>query len=150
MPCHAAMNEKPAHIHEDKTVIEAVKALEKNKVNQLAVVDDHNVLQGVFSYQSLYKNLLPVSIPLTGGGLASMKINAPGVAKRLLKVEHLPVRDFMARKPAVVYPETPTWKGTHMMVETGGALYVVDAGSGKLRGLLDGASVMRELKRLSS
>lgn len=148
MPCYAAMNDKPVFAHEDQTVQEVLTILEKKKIDYIAIVDDKKTLQGVFSYRELFKNLLPVSIPMAGAGNMSLKLNAPGVAKRLLKVEPLPVRDVMDRKPTVVYPETPTWKGTTMFAQTGEPLFVVDESTGKLLGVVDGLSIMHELRRL--
>ncbi len=148
MPCYAAMNDKPNHIHEDTPVEDALAALENHKTECIAVVDDDKVLQGAFSYQSLYKNLLPVSIPVAGMGTVSMKINAPGVAKRLHKVAALPVRDFMNRKPIVVYPATPTWQGTNMIAQTGDTVFVIDPDTNKLVGTIDGLAIIQELRRL--
>lgn len=149
MPCHAAMNDKPDYIDEDQSVEIALALMAKKGISHVAVVDDERILQGVFSYRELYKNLLPVSIPVAGAGHVSMKINAPGVAKRLHKVSGLPVRDFMNRKPVVVHPDTPTWQGTNLFVETGEPIFVIDSASGKLIGVVDGHTIMKELHRLS-
>lgn len=149
MPCHSAMIEKPTTISPDETVEKVLKLMKKKKVEYVPVVDGKGVVQGLFSYEVLLKNLLPVSLAGSDGLNLGVTVRAaPGIAKRLKKVEALPVADFMKRKVKAVFPETPIWEGVNHLVMHGPPLLVVENESGKLVGLITGESILEELQRI--
>lgn len=149
MPCHAAMNKDALTVSPEQEVGEVLALMKKKKVTSAAVVDDKHVLQGVFSIQILFKNLLPVSVSMAGGLQADIAIQAaPGIAKRLKKVEALPVSDLMNRKFDAVYPETPTWEGVNYITQHGPPLMVIEKETGKFLGLINYESALEEIQRL--
>lgn len=149
MPCHSAMNEKPLTISSDEEVGDVLKKMKKGKAQFAVVLDDEGVAQGLFSYDILLKNLLPVSVAMDKGISLDITVRAaPGVAKRLKKVYPLPISDIMERKLRVVHPETPTWEGIKMLMTHGVPLIVVEPKTGKLVGLMTGETAVEELQRI--
>lgn len=149
MPCHSAMIDKPMTVGPDEEVGKVLAKMKKGKTDFAPVVDKDGKLQGLFSYEVLLKNLLPVSIAMADGIQLDVTVRAaPGIAKRLKKVYPLPVSDFMERKLHVVHPNTPTWEGVHFLSMYGAPLLVVDGETGKLSGVMTGASAFEELERL--
>jgi len=150
MPCHAAIADKALTIKVDSTLEKALKAMKKAKVEYAPVVDGDGVLIGLLSYHILMKNLLPVSVNMSDGIQLDVNIPAaPGIAKRLRNVMLLTVDTVMERKNfPVVYPETPTWEGVNMMVQTGLPLGVIEPETQKYIGFITQTSLLDELQRL--
>ena len=149
MPCHSAMIENPLSVKSDEEVGEVLAKLKKAKTQYAPVLDEDDKLVGMFSYEILLKNLLPVSVAMADGIQLDVTVRAaPGIAKRLKKVYHLPVSDFMERKVNAVHPETPTWEGINFLIMHGAPLVVVDSETEKLAGLMNGESALDELIRL--
>lgn len=117
---------------------------------EYAPVTEEGVIVGLLSYQIIMKNLLPVSVAMSDGTQLDVQIQAaPGIAKRLRNVMLLSIDTLMERKDfPVVYPETPTWEGVNMMVQTGLPLTVVDPETQKYIGLITQTSLLEELQRL--
>lgn len=149
MPCHAAIEKKSITLKADTTIEKALKELKKAKVEYAPVLDG-GVLVGLFSYQILMKNLVPVSVNMGGGVQMDVNISAaPGIAKRLKNSMLLTVDTMMERKSfPVVFPSTPTWEGVNMMVQTGLPLTVVDPETQKYVGFISQTSLLEELQRL--
>ena len=149
MPCHAAIAQKSVTFTPDIEVEEALKELKKKNVDEAAVVDKDGKVVGLFSLMIVMKNLLPVSVPMSDGIVLDVKVRAaPGIAKRLKKVNPLKVADLMERKVATVYPDTPIWEAVSHLVNGHPCLIVVEAETRKYLGMLNPASAMEELKRL--
>lgn len=150
MPCHAAIADKALTIKVDSTIEKALKAMKKAKVEYAPVIDADGVLIGLLSYNILMKNLLPVSVNMSDGIQLDVNIPAaPGIAKRLRNVMLLTVDTVMERKDfPVVYPETPTWEGVNMMVQTGLPLTVIEPETQKYIGFISQTSLLDELQRL--
>lgn len=149
MPCHSAMIENPLSVKSDEEVGKVLAKMKKAKARYAPVVDEDGRLAGLFSYEILLKNLLPVSVAMADGIQLDVTVRAaPGIAKRLKKVYHLPVGDFIERKINAVHPETPTWEGINFLILHGEPLVVVEAETEKLIGLINGESAIDELIRL--
>lgn len=150
MPCHAAIVPKALSLKADTTVEDALKAMKKAKVEYAPVVDADGIIAGLFSYQILMKNLLPVSVAMSDGTQLDVQIKAaPGIAKRLRNVQLLSVDNMMERKEfPIVFPETPTWEGVNVLVQTGLPLIVVDPQTQKYMGFITQTSLLEELDRL--
>ncbi len=149
MPCHAAMTKNPITVSPDQTVEDVLALMKKSAADVVAVVGEDQVLQGMFSIQGLFKNALPVSVTMADGGQMDVSVHAaPGIAKRLKKVDPLPISELMERKVDVVYPETPTWEGVNFVVQHGAPLFVVEKDSHKFLGLITFQSALEELQRL--
>ena len=133
MACHAAMIDKALTIKADTTVEKAVKAMKKAKAEYAPVLDADGTVAGLFSFEILMKNLLPVQVAMNDGTQLDIQLPAaPGIAKRLKNVQLIPVEQLMQRADfPVVYPETPTWEGVKAMVQTNLPLIVEDQQSQK-------------------
>lgn len=149
MSCAAAMTEKFVSLSPDDPVEKAIKAIKKSGSDVLPVLDDDGNLIGVFSLAVLMKNLLPVSVPVSDGLEIDVKIPAaPGIAKRLNKIQVLAVGDLMDRKVAMIDPGVPLWEAVGILIQHGSPLFVVDRGSRRLKGLLTYQSVFDELSKM--
>jgi len=149
MPCHAALMDKTLTATPDQSVGDVLKMMTKTKPPFVAVIDEDNVLQGVFSYRILYRNLLPVSVAMNDGIQMDVTVSAaPGIAKRLKKVKPLPVSEFMDRRPQRVFADTSLWEAVNMMVQNGAPVFVLEGESGKLLGAMNEHSAYAELDRL--
>ncbi len=148
MPSHAA-SEKISTVSPDASVEDALKLLKKEKITVLPVVGDGGIIVGVFSLQALFRNLLPVSVAMSDGIQLDIKIGAaPGIAKRLKKVEVLKVSDVMERKFPVVAPETPLWESVNLLVQGGTPLVIAEPGTGRYLGMISHQSMLDELSRM--
>ena len=149
MPCHSAMTKSLVTVSPEDTVEDTLALMKKKKVESVAVVNEEQEIEGVFSILVLLKNLLPVTMPLSGAVQTDISIQAaPGIAKRLRKVGPAKMNEVMERRFHMVHPETPTWQGINMLVEHGPPLMVVEAESGKLVGMINTQSALEELERL--
>lgn len=146
MPCHAAMIDKHLTVSEDEEVGKVLKALKKNKTPAAAIINADGELSGLFSHHILLTNLLPVNVSVAG--LSVGMEAAPGVAKRLRKVKALPVKDLMSTKFGVVHPETPTWEGLKLILESANPVIVIDQTSKKPLGMITEESIYEEFERM--
>lgn len=149
MPSHAAIAEKGLTFTPDTEVEKALKELKKKNIEAAAIVNEDNIVEGVFSIPIVMKNLLPVSVTMQDGIQLDVTVRAaPGIAKRLKKVYPLTVADLMDRKYNSINPETPIWEAVHHLVNSNGPLLVVDAEKNSYIGMITAQSAMDELKRL--
>ena len=149
MPCHAAIAEKSITLKPDTEVEVALKELKRKNVSEAAVIDDDGNVIGIFSLTIVMKNLLPVSVPMSDGIVLDVTVRAaPGIAKRLKKVNPLKVEELMERKVPTVHPDTPIWEAVSHLVSGHSCLVVVEGESRKYLGMVTPASAMDELKRL--
>lgn len=150
MPCSSAYIKKLTKLSPDETVADVMKLYHKKNIDGFPVVDDEGKLAGFFSLQIMLENLLPVSASLGGiQGLGGVNLRAaPGIAKRLKKLQSVPVRELMSRNPAAVNPDTALWEGVSILVETGQPVMVVEKESGKFLGMMDKYAALAELERM--
>ena len=148
MPCHSAIVKNLITITTETTVENALKRMKKDKITILPIVDQHNIICGYFSAAILLKNILPVPVNMGGGAQLDLTVSAaPGIAKRLHKIQSLPIETFMERKLRKVSGETPTWEGLKIIAEHGAPLFVVEEDTGKLTGMMTEISAIEELER---
>lgn len=148
MSIQKAIIDKFLTLAPEDSVENALKSLKKAKVDSAPVTDEEGRLVGLFSLQSLLKNLLPVSVPMNDGIILDVKVRAaPGIAKRLHKVNMLRVSDLMERKVNVVAPETPIWEAVNFLVQYGSPLVVIDQQSAQTVGIITTQSMLDELDR---
>ncbi len=149
MPCHAAITKKSLTLKPDMEVEKALKELNKKNIDEATVVNDDGQVLGLFSLTIVMKNLLPVSVPMSDGIVLDVTVRAaPGIAKRLKKVNPLKVEDLMERKVPMVNPDTPIWEAVSHLVSGHSCLVVVEGETQKYLGMVNAASAMEELKRL--
>jgi CBS domain-containing protein len=149
MPCHSAAVQNLLTFSVDTPVEEALAAMKEKNCRSAPVLDKDGKVIGVFSVRILLKNLLPVSVAVQDGlYLDTTVAAAPGVAKRLRKIETLTVGEIMERKFVSVYPETPVWEAVNLIVQHGAPVMVEDQESGCLLGLISEQSLLDELQRM--
>lgn len=154
MPCEDAMITKVITIGPDKTVEEGVHMFEKHHLRAIPVVNSENGVIGIFDFNTLLNALLPVSIPGMEGFVGvDIRLDniigaAPGVAKRLRKRMHIPVREMMRREFPVVHQDTQLWEGVRLLVKHGCPVPVVKNDTNYLVGLLTPQSVTAQLLKL--
>lgn len=147
MPCRNAMITDVISCRPDDTVGEVMAVMEEKRIRHVPVIDENNILIGMFGYSHLLKELLPVSVTMEDG---LQRLNfvigaSPGVAKRLRKVYPNPVKEHLFKDVVVVAPDTPTWEATRLIVKYGSPLPVLEENSGKFVGLISEQSIFREL-----
>ncbi|MGH1404368.1 MAG: CBS domain-containing protein [Alphaproteobacteria bacterium] len=150
MPCHSAIEKKSVTAKPDDSVEKTLKAMRKAKATAVAVVDDENVLLGVFSMKILLRNLIPVSVAMADGVQIDVTVQAaPGVAKRLNNVMPLDVAEVMERKPCTVSPDSAIWEGVGFLIKNGTPLCVVDEAS-KFHGFITYDSLVIDLENMQT
>ena len=149
MPCHAATLTDIVILPSDIPVEDALKKIKKKKTTFAVVADDEGKAIGVFSYSALFKNLLPVSIPVGEKDGADLIIGAaPGIAKRLKKTRPVMIARVMNRRFETVHPTTPLWQGLKILTTAPLPILVTEEESGKIVGIMTYESAMAELERL--
>lgn len=149
MSCKDAMISTVVTVSPEITVAEALDILRKNSIRVVPVVEDGNVLVGMFGSRDILQELLPVSVTMEDGlERIDFVIGAsPGVAKRLVAIKHEKVAVIMRRDQVKVEPETSLWEGTRLLVKHGSPLPVVDPETGKLLGIISEQSAIEGLER---
>lgn len=147
MPCRNAMITDVIFCRPNDTVESVMAVMEEKRIRHVPVIDENDVLIGMFGYSHLLKELLPVSVTMEDG---LQRLNfvigaSPGVAKRLRKVYPNPVKDHLFKDVVVVAPDTPTWEATRLIVKYGSPLPVLEENTGKFVGLISEQSLFREL-----
>jgi CBS domain-containing protein len=130
------------------SIEDALSILRESHVDVLPVLDDQGRMEGVFSLPILMKNLLPVSVPVGGIDIDVRISAAPGIAKRLAKMQVLHVGDLMDRRAPSIPPGVPLWEAISLLMQTGSPLFVVDEGTRKLLGLVTYQSAFDQLSRM--
>ncbi|MEC7703604.1 MAG: CBS domain-containing protein, partial [Pseudomonadota bacterium] len=67
MPCRNAMITDVISCRPNDTVKDVMAVMEENKIRHVPVIDENNVLIGMFGYSHLLKDLLPVSVKMEDG-----------------------------------------------------------------------------------
>jgi|TARA_R110002126_G_scaffold13118_2_gene56357 CBS-domain-containing membrane protein len=147
MPCRNALITDVVSCHPDDTVEKVMAIMEEKRIRHVPVIDENNVLMGMFGYSHLLNELLPVSVKMEDG---LQRLNfvigaSPGVAKRLRKVYKNAVKDHLFKDVCVVSPDTPTWEATRLIVKYGSPLPVLEENTGKFVGLISEQSLFAEL-----
>ena len=148
MPCKDALLTGALVAKKGQTVEEVVAMLEKENIRAVPVVDEKNILIGLFSYKSLFTRLLPVSATMEDG-LQSLDFivgAVPGIAKRLRKLYPQNVEDIANKDCKVLYPETPSWEAVRLIVKYGSPIPVVDDKTGEFMGIITKQSLMSDFK----
>jgi CBS domain-containing protein len=146
----------------DQTVADALVLFEEHKITSVPVVHENNLVIGVFSFNHLLTNILPMNFTrgngARGGPLArldhlnisldSLSETKPWVAKRLILEMPKLLKDTMIRSPTFVRPETPLREGIRMLVKYGSPLVVVGDDDQTLEGLITYQKTLHALNQL--
>lgn len=150
MPCSLALIKNVPHLSPEQDVESALKIFRKSKLEELPVVDDDDALLGYLSLHIVLKNLLPVSMNVTGSGMnIPVQVKAaPGIAKRLKQVKLQKVSDLMERRINTITPESALWEGISQMVECKTCLMLIEKGTGRFLGMMNRFSALEELENM--
>ncbi len=149
MPCHAAIDNNFISVLPETLTEDTLKIMKKKHIRFACITNEKNTFLGLFSYETLIKNLLPISVSTGDTYKTDITVKAaPGIAKRLNKVAIMPISNVMNRKCTFVNPETPLWEGISMLIDYGSPLVIIEEQSKKLIGLLTNKSAALELERL--
>ncbi len=150
MPCKDAILPDPVVGKKGQTVEELITLLEEKHIRSVPIVDDNNVLLGLFGYDQILDNLLPVSARMEDGlqKLDFIIGAAPGVAKRLKKLYPKLVDEVLDTECCVVHPNTPTWEAVRLIVKYASPIPVVNEENGKLLGIVTEQSLITDFKKI--
>lgn len=150
MPCRDAIVPNPILGHTGQSVQELLTILEENHIRTVPVVDDDNVMRGIFGFEQILKGLLPVSATMEDGlqTLDFVVGAAPGIAKRLRKLYPKKVEEVMKTDCPVVYPDTPSWEAVRLMVRYGSPIPVLEEETGAFIGIISEQSLLEDFKRI--
>lgn len=162
MPCCDAMITDVITAHSEQTVSDALVLFEAHKITSVPIVDDENIVIGVFSFTHLLANILPMNFTRGGGSdggplsrlnhmeisLDSVSETQPWVAKRLILEMPKKLKDTMIRSPVFVRPDTPLREGIRLLVKHGSPLVVVRDDSNALEGLITYQKTLSALRKL--
>lgn len=132
-------------VSEDDTVEQALIFLNEKQIRSAPVVDKNGVFKGMFSEHEILKSLVPSYID----GLQTLEFvqgAAPLLASRLKRMFPSRVGDHVSCEDCVkVISTTHTWEALRMLTRYGSPLPVVDANTGKLKGLISDQSAVQAL-----
>lgn len=151
MPCIDAIDKKALTFASDMVVEDALAKLKKAKAAVAVVLDQDGQAAGLFSVKGLLQNLMPVSLPVGGGGeIPAIKLDAaPGVAKRLRRLYPLTVGEVMDRQLFVVDPSARLIEAIRRLIEYGALAVIVGNEDDGYLGLITESSVMDRLEVVS-
>lgn len=149
MPCIDAMIDKVVSLTPDQTVEEAMALLEEKKIRTAPVLDKDDILLGMFGFESLLKEMLPVSARMPEGleRLDFVRGAKPDIARRLRSLKTQTIDNAMNREPVVLRPELSVWEGIRKLAKHGSPLPVVEKATNKFMGIVTEQSAIAELER---
>ncbi|SNY90108.1 CBS domain-containing protein [Cohaesibacter sp. ES.047] len=149
MPCIDAMVDKVVSLDPDHTVEEAMKILESHHIRKAPVLDKDNILLGMFGFDSLLEEMLPVSVKMIEGldRLDFVRGAKPDIARRLRVIKSQSLTSAMDDNPIILRPDLSVWEGIRKLAKHGSPLSVVEKGTGKFLGIVTEQSAIAELER---
>lgn len=152
MPVIDATVQQPITTYHDVTIGEALATIEKHNVRAVPVIDREGRLVGMISLHELLRGLLPISVTMQDGleDLSFVQGAAPGVAKRLRKLEKRLVSEVMVTDIRIVTEDLPIWEALRLLCEHGSPLPVVSCEDKReLKGIISEASALAVIKRIA-
>lgn len=150
MPCKDAIVADPVLGYKGQTIEEILALLENKHIRTVPIVDENNVLLGLFGYDQILEHLLPISARMEDGlqRLDFIIGAAPGVAKRLRKLYPKKVEEVLNGKCCVLPPDTPAWEAIRLLTKYGSPIPVVNEEDGSLIGIVTEQSALEHLKMI--
>jgi CBS domain-containing protein len=132
----------------EQTVQEALDLLRKFSIRCLPVVGGDKHYHGIFTFETVFRQLLPMAVRMEGGldNVDFISGTAPGSAKRLRKIAQLKVGEVMLTETPRVHPDTPTWEMLRLLAKFGSPIPVVDEITEKFLGIVSDQSVLSSLE----
>ena len=136
-------------LNKNCTVGEAMTTLKQYHLSSAPVVDENGVYVGKFGVRCVMRALLPSAVTMEGGlGHVDFLLGAmPGVAKKLKKLEKLPICDYIDAETPPLTLETSLPEAMRLLI-TGGPYHVIDKDTKKLAGVVSSHSVLSNLETL--
>ena len=149
-PCSDAMIKDVLTVTPDTTVHDALAIFEKNDIRSVPVVSKDGNLLGLFGLKHVLLSLLPKSVTMEGGltKLDFVVGAAPGIAKRLGKIQSEPIENFMEKNPDVLQEDTPTWEALRVIALYGSPIPIVKENSGEFIGMISRQSLLKQLETI--
>ncbi|WP_373236371.1 CBS domain-containing protein [Cohaesibacter celericrescens] len=149
MPCIDAMIDKVVSLTPDQTVEEAMKILDEKRIRTAPVLDENDIMLGLFGYERLLQQMLPISVTMPEGleRLSFLRGAKPDIARRLRAIKSKPVELVMNRTPKVLSPNMSVWEGIRKLAKHGSPLPVLDPVTNKFLGIVTEQSAIAELER---
>lgn len=149
MSCKETMLTDVAKAAPEQTVQDIMTVFETRRFNSVPVVDADNKVVGMFSMNTLFKNLLPTSARIEGGvdNLEFLSESDAGVAKKMRKLCAAKIGEVMTQDPPLVGPNTTAWEAVRLMAQFGSPIVVVD-GEQKLLGMITTQSLLKRMQKV--
>lgn len=146
MPCASSMFTEVIKAKPDNTVEDLLNLVREHNIRAVPIVNDANVLVGMFSMHQLLRYLLPISVTMERGldNIDFIMRASPEVAKKLKETLPRQVADIMDRNLVSVHPETPTLEAIRIVVKYGSPVPVVEKGTNVLVGLISEQSLVQK------
>jgi len=137
-------------IRPDQTVGEALAIFKDRSIRNVPVVDKDGKFVGLFGLQQVLFNLLPKAATIEDGveNLSFVIGAAPGIAKRLRKIEPVMVGDIMNKEPHFADCETSTIEALRLMAKHGSPVVITDSKTGNFKGIISRKSLLDNLYSL--
>jgi predicted transcriptional regulator len=134
-------------IRPDQTVGEALAIFKDRSIRNVPVVDKDGKFVGLFGLQQVLLNLLPKAASMEQGlgNLSFVHDAAPGIAKRLRKLEKCKVSEFMNKEPHLAHCDTSTIEALRLMAKHGSPVVVTQKETGAFKGIISRKSLLDNL-----
>lgn len=148
MTCENAMITQPIKVNMTDTVKDVLQLLEKHKIRAVPVVNNEDVLVGMFGIPHILYSLLPISARMEDG---LRKLNfvmgaMPDIAEHLNDIMHDAIETHINKDTHVLHSDTSLMESVRILVKYGGPVPVVAKGTGKLEGLVTEQSILQGIK----
>jgi CBS domain-containing protein len=159
MPTKDAMLVNPIRGKMTDTVSETLEVFEKNSIKCIPVVDDNDIVVGLFNFRHLLMDLLPVALDHDDKvkryksveiSLDHLDGQAPWVARRLEIMLPKTLGEVMLKEPIMLHPDTPLREAIRLMVQHGSPLPVVDQDTKKLLGVISSQCAISALLKMKT
>ena len=146
-PCTRAMITGVTTVSPDMTVQEALDIFKAKSIRNVPVVDENGKFVGLFGLQQVLLNLLPKAASMDHGleNLSFVQGAAPGIAKRLRKLDKYKVSEFMNKEPHHVDCETSTIEALRLMARKGSPVTVINTKTKEFKGIISRKSLLDDL-----
>ncbi len=137
-------------IKPNTSVKEALDIFKEKSIRNVPVVDDNGIFVGLFGLQQVLLNLLPKAAIMEDGlkSLSFVHDAAPGIAKRLRKIESVEVSEFMNKDAHSVECDTSTIEALRVMARHGSPVVVTEEDSKKFMGIISRKTLLDDLYAL--
>lgn len=149
-PCTRAMVKDATTLKPNNTVEEALAVFKDKSIRNVPVVDDEGKFLGMFGLQQVLFNLLPKAATMQDG-LESLEFvvgAAPGIAKKLKKLQSIPVGDLLKTDVQTVDCDTSTIEALRLMAKNGSPVVILNEDTQMFKGIISRKTLLDDLYSL--